>query len=552
MTRQQPTRLLLVEDSVADAGLLRAALCGASGTNHSVELVHVLRLVDALRYLQEATFDLVLLDLSLPDAQGTEALVRVQDTAPTLPVVIMTGLDDEELAIEAVRKGAQDYLVKGDVDSRMLVRAIQYAIERKRIDVQLQHQRERQAVLHEVNLAITATLDLHSILDLFLDKVSRLLPNFSVTVRLVNPDNDSLEPFACRAVDEAYWKRSLLSQRGGGRARAVMAARKPVVIVDALTDPNSSNRDFMLHNGLISYVGVPLVAQGECLGVIGFYTREKREFADEEVELLALLAGQAAVAMHNSQLYERLKTTNETLEKTLEVKGVLLGVMAHELKTPLQVIMGASSMLSSGMCGKLNDDQQERVEAIEAGADELRQLIESTLNMASLERGKVPLIVSEVCVSTLLTELKSEFSEAFRKKQIELDIDVPSCGFIIKTDRLKLKEIFRNLLENARKFTLKGKVEVRFAHQDRDHRVEFVVTDTGIGIKEELLAKVFELFYQVDPTMETEQASAGLGLNIVKRLVAALSGEVEVTSEVGKGTTFRISLPVEVASAQPY
>ena len=547
---QQPTRLLLVEDSVAGAGLLRATLREAFGTNSNVELVHVFRLADALQHLQEATFDLVLLDLSLPDAQGTETLVRVQDAAPTLPIVIMTGLDDQELAVDAVRKGAQDYLVKSDLDSRMLARAIRYAIERKRIDVQLQHQRERQAVLHEVNLAITSTLDLHSVLDLFLEKVSRLLPNFAITIRLLDHESGELQPLACRNLDEDDWKKILPTERRVERAKTVMSARKPLVITDASTDPTTSALDFLRHNGLVSYVGVPLVAQGESLGVIGFYTRERREFADEEVELLAMLGGQAAVAIHNSQLYERLKTANETLEKTLEIKGVLVGVMAHELKTPLQVIMGASGMLSGGLCGKLNDDQRERVRAIEASADELHQLIESTLNMAALERGKVPLIVSEVCVSTFLKELKSEFSEAFRKKKIELDIDMPPARFIIKTDGLKLKEIFRNLLENARKFTPTGRVKVRFSHKDSGRRIEFAVIDTGIGIKKELLPKIFELFYQVDPTMETEHASAGLGLNIVKRLVTALSGEIDVTSEVGKGTSFRITLPVKVTSAQ--
>ena len=544
------TRLLLVEDSVGDAGLLRAAIREASGTDCKFDLVHVFRLADALQHLQETSFDLVLLDLSLPDASGMETLLRVRDVAPTLPVVIMTGLNDEGLAVEAVRNGAQDYLVKGDVDSRMLARAIRHAIERKRIDVQLQHQRQRQAVLHEVNLAITSTLDLHSVLDLFLEKVSRLLPNFAITVRLADPESGELRPLACRNLDESDWKKILPSQRGVERAKAVMAARKPLVIVDAVAHPTTSTLDFLIHNGLVSYVGVPLVAQGESLGVIGFYTRERREFADEEVELLAMLAGQAAVAIHNSQLYERLRTTNETLEKTLEIKEVLVGVMAHEIKTPLQVIIGAAGLLSEGMCGPLNLDQRERVRAIESGADELLQLIDSTLNMTSLERGKMPLVVSEICVSALLTELKSEFSDAFRKKKIRLEIDLPPPDFTIKTDRIKLKEIFRNLLENARKFTSQGEVTVRFVRKENARRVEFTVTDTGCGIKKEALPKVFDLFYQANSTIENQSVGAGLGLNIVKRLVAAMSGEIDVSSEVGKGTTFRVSLPMEITSAQ--
>jgi len=547
---QTPTKLLLVEDSGGDAGLLRAVIGEAAGQNSHFELVHVFRLADALQCLREAPFDLVLLDLSLPDSDGIETLLRLQDAASTLPVVIITGLKDEALAVEAMRRGAQDYLVKGDGDSRMVLRAIHHAIERKRIDVELQYQRERQAVLHEVNLAITSTLDLHSILDLFLERVSRLLPNFAVTVRLADPESGELKPLACRNLDENDWKKISPSERRVVRARTVMMARKPLVIRDAAAHSTTSSRDFLIHNGLVSYVGVPLMVQGECLGVIGFYTRERREFADGEVELLATLAGQAAVAIHNSQLYERLKVTKDTLEKTLEVKEVLVGVMAHEIKTPLQVIMGAAGLLSSGTCGPLNEDQRGRVMAIESGADELLQLIESTLNIASLERGRTPLNVSEVNVSALLKELKTEFSAAFREKKIRLDIDLPPANFIIETDRIKLKEIFRNLLENALKFTSHGSVKVGFVHRKRDCRVEFTVTDTGIGIKKEALPRVFELFYQADPTLETGLVSAGLGLNIVKRLVTAMSGEIDVSSEVGKGTAFRLSFPTEIKPAE--
>jgi signal transduction histidine kinase len=547
---QKSTKLLLVERSVSEAGRVKAAISEASGVGANFELVHVSQPAAALKYLHDADFDLLLLDLSPSHAAPIDALLQIQEAAPALPILVVTELNDQDLAIEAVRRGAQDYLVKTDLDSRMLVRAIRHAIERKRIDAQLQHQRERQAVLHEMNLAITSTLDLHSVLDIFLEKISRLLPDFAITVRLVNLESGNLQPFACLNVDEKDWKEGLAAEGRSGRAKAVMAAGKPLVITDALNDPNTSNLDFLRHNGLVSYVGVPLVAQRECLGVIGFYTRERHEFTDREVDLLATLAAQAAVAIHNSELYERLKTANEALEKMLEIKGVLVGVMAHELKTPLQVIMGAASLLSTGVCGKLNKDQRERVRSIEAAADELRGLIESTLSMASLERGKMPLIVSKVHISTLLAELRAEFSEAFHKKNIELDIDMRPDELTIRTDRIKLKEILRNLLENARKFTPKGKVQVRFVHQPNERRVEFTVSDTGIGIKKKLLPKIFDLFYQAGPDIEPEYASAGLGLSVVKRLVTAMSGDIDVSSEVGKGTTFRVSLPVEITSTE--
>src|SRR5919106_4406219 len=178
-----PTRLLLVQDHLADAGLLRAALSEASSTNFAFRLVHVENVAEAIALLQEGSFDLILLDLSLPDAHGMDAIMRVKEAAPTLPIVVVMGLDDENVAIDAMRNGAQDYWVKGQVDGRLLVRSIRYAIERKKADVQIQQQRERQAILHEVNLAVTSTLDLQAVVQILLDEIARLFPDFATTVR---------------------------------------------------------------------------------------------------------------------------------------------------------------------------------------------------------------------------------------------------------------------------------------------------------------------------------------------------------------------------------
>ena len=543
------TRILLVEDNIGDAGLLRAAFSEVSISNFSFRLVHADRLTHALACLNREPFDLVLLDLSLPDARGMETIARVRDAAPSLPIVIMTGLDDENVAIQAMRQGAQDYFVKGQVDSAVLVRAIHCAIERKRIESQLQYLRNRDAVLREVNVALTSTLDLKSVLDVLLGKVADMLPGFATTIRLRNSETEVWDPVACRNLDEDHWRRAPALSSGAGLTAAVVAARKPVVISDVQNDPRTRTHDFMTHNGLVSFLGVPLISKGEILGVLGLYAKTKHEFVAEEVEFIDTLGGQAAIAISNSRLYEQIKTAHDALEKVLEIKSVLVGVMAHELKTPIQVIMGSAGLLAEGICGDLSREQQERVKVIEYSADELIQLIESALDMVRLEHGKMPLFVTEVRIRALLAELKSEFEHAFAEKGVELVIHGPESEFVMKTDLIKIKEVLRNLIENAGKFTRQGRVEVQFRSKKTDW-VEFVIKDTGIGIPNELVSKIFELFYQIDSSHQ-EHASGGLGLNIVKRLVGALSGEIDVKSEVGKGTTFRISLPTEISSVRP-
>src|SRR5688572_5479085 len=243
------TKILLVEDNTGDAGLLRAAFSEVSTSNFSFRLVHAERVTHALACLTQEPFDVVLLDLSLPDARGMETIVRVRDAAPSLPIVIMAGLDDENVAIEAIRQGAQDYLVKGQVDSGMLVRAIRCAIERKRIESQLQYLRNRDAVLRDVNVALTSTLDLKSVLDVLLGKIADMLPGFATTIRLRNIETEVWDPVACRNLDEDHWRRVPALSSGAGLTAAVVAARKPVVVSDVQNDPHTRDKDFMIDNG---------------------------------------------------------------------------------------------------------------------------------------------------------------------------------------------------------------------------------------------------------------------------------------------------------------
>ena len=541
-----PTRLLLVQDNVADAGLLRAALSEASSNKFGFRLVHVAKVAEALTLLKEGSFDIVLLDLFLPDAHGMDAIMRIKDAAPSLPIVVVMGLDDENVAMEAMRTGAQDYWVKGQIDGRVLVRSIRYAIERRKADVQIQQQRDRQAILHQVNLAVTSTLDLQAVVQILLDQIVHLFPDFATTVRFLNEETGDFDPVACRNLDENAW-RTTARRSAGGLTHIVADTRRPLAIADVQNDARARNADFFRSHGLMSYLGIPLFVENELMGVIAFYTRHPHDFTADEIEFFSTLGGQAAMAIHNSRLYERIKTARDALEKALEVKSLLMGVMVHELRTPIQVIMGNAELLADGHSGQLNPDQKERIRMIDNGADEMLRLIDSTLDMIRLERGKMRLVVAMVDVSVLLAELQAELAETFQRKGIALDVHLPPPDTTMKTDRVKLKEILRNLVENARKFTHDGKVTIEFASKD-DRRVEFVVKDTGIGIRSEILPKIFELFYQVDSSPK-EHVGVGLGLNIVKRLVSAMSGEIDVASEVGKGTAFRVVLPREITGS---
>ena len=187
--------------------------------------------------------------------------------------------------------------------------------ERKRAEEEIQRHRQRALILHEINCAVTSSLDLQTVIAFLLQKVDLLLPYAVSTLRLLNKETGILEPTACRNIDETEWK-TIKWKPKGGLARLVVETGVPLVIADARHDLRTRDPDFLVKLGLFSYLGLPLVSRSETLGVISFYTKDVYEFTNEEIEFLSTLAGQAATAIHNSQLYEHAKGQAIALEKS--------------------------------------------------------------------------------------------------------------------------------------------------------------------------------------------------------------------------------------------
>jgi signal transduction histidine kinase len=187
--------------------------------------------------------------------------------------------------------------------------------------------------LREIDQAITSTLDLDKILNVLLEKIELVLPYAAATIRLINRETGRLEPVACRNLDPKEWKATQRSH-GRGLANAVFEARTPTIVRNVQADPRVLDTEFYRRNQLVSYLGVPLIAEGEILGVLNFYTKENHEFSNEEVEFLSTLAGQAAVAIHHSQLYERTRAREAQLEETNRMLSALHEVAAIAGETP--------------------------------------------------------------------------------------------------------------------------------------------------------------------------------------------------------------------------
>lgn len=276
-------------------------------------------------------------------------------------------------------------------------------------------------------------------------------------------------------------------------------------------------------------------------------TRAPRDFSQRDLDLIEQFANGAAVALENAQLFEQMTLSKKELEKANRIKSHFLGMMSHELRTPLSVIIGNIAILKEKHLGEINSEQETRLAIVERNAADLFRMLQGILDITRLEEGKMPVHFEEFTVEGLLDEIRADFAELSQKKGVRLEIHGNGVMRPMLSDRMKLKEILNNLVSNAMKFTKKGRVEVKMHYHNADDRIEFVVQDTGIGMRREELEHIFDIFYQVDSSDQRKFAGAGLGLNIVKRLVDLLQGEIQVESEPGKGSTFTVVVPRKIS-----
>jgi PAS domain S-box-containing protein len=302
----QSIKILLVEDNSGDARLVRAMLFDRDMDKSipiTFDLTHVERLGQALTSLAEETFDIILLDLSLPDEYGLETVNQVQDAAPDVPIVVMSGLSDEALAIKAVQEGAQDYLVKGHVDGYSLIRSLRYAIERKRVETAEREQRQLAEALRDIIAALNSTLDLQEVLDRILTNVGRVVPHHTANIMLIESG------LAHVVGGRGYTERNLPSMVGHYFSISdlptlgqMTKTGQPLVISDTQDDPFWV--DLPETGWIRSYAGTPIHRRGEIVGFINLASDTPGFFTNTHARRLQAFAEQTGIAIGNASLLE--------------------------------------------------------------------------------------------------------------------------------------------------------------------------------------------------------------------------------------------------------
>lgn len=547
-----PLKALVVEDSEDDFLLLVHEL-GRADYDPTCERVDTPEAFQAA--LARKEWDVVICDYTMPRFSGAAALELFRTADLDVPFLFVSGTLGEDAAVRAMKAGAHDYIMKGNM-KRLLpavereLREAEARRERARAEGRMRRQQERLRRLYQVNLAMTSTLDFEEVLNGLLEKTGWVFPHgAAVAVRLLDEKTGQLIAVASRNLDDTEWSRDGWGT-GQSLSQLVMETKAPLMIHNVQENPGILDHGFFRRHGLISYLGMPLIVKDRALGVIGLYTREAHEFAQEEIDFLETLAGHAAMAIANARLYEQEKLHAKELENANRRLSELVGFAAHEIRTPLTLIMSCAAMLQEGLLGALNAAQDEAVAKVLRGAYQLLELAGAILEIGKERAMEVQVEPEDVHLPEFLADIESPYTVPLAKN-ITLIWDYSPGLPVIRTDGKKLKHILQNLINNAIQFTDHGSVRVSARHNKRANTIEFKVADTGRGIPAESLAEIFEMFQQVNPTEHRLGCGVGLGLYIARKYTEMLGGAIAVQSRSGEGTAFTVAIPCDLRAAAP-
>lgn len=430
--------------------------------------------------------------------------------------------------------------------------------EQKMSALQLQEHSETLETLNALAPALSSTLDLQALVQLVTDEATKLT-GAAFGAFFYNIVNESGEALVLYTLSGA--PKEAFSNLGMPRATGVFGPTfrgEGTILSDDITaDPRyGKNKPYHgmppKHLPVRSYLAVPVVSRtGEVIGGLFFGHPNASVFSERDAKIAEGIAALAAVGIDNSRLYEEVKKGKMKAEAASQAKSDFLATMSHEIRTPMNAIVGLSSILS--MSKSLSVKEKEFVTTLQSAADNLLQLINDLLDFSKIEARSVELAEEPFSMSTLLDDVIRMMTVRVSEKGLKFEADTESIkGLFFVGDPSRLRQIFANLLSNAVKFTERGSVSVTVLRGESAAvgvaQISIIVSDTGIGIPQDKISKIFEKFVQADTSINRKYGGTGLGLAITKQIVEAMQGEINVESEIGKGTTFTVSLPLKLAT----
>ena len=597
----KPIRVLLVEDDPGYRRLLGIRLADAASAG--LEMIEAERLSTGLERLKDGDLDVILLDLTLPDSVGIDTLIKMKGEAQNVPIVVLTGVDDEEIAKQAVHEGAQDYIVKGDEKPHILLRSLQYAIDRHDLILELKNR----------NLALMASEErFRSLISQNADGI--LVVNSDGKIQFLNPAAQELfQRDAEELVGEVFdWfpvlsdgvaEPNIISINGGqviaevrvvetewegetanlaslrditARVQAeeeiLTEKRRTEAIIEHMADGlimidkdvnllsiNPAGRR-MLGIGSLDVIGTRIDQQGSPSSLRALIRKTgslKTTSIDHDGTGITqhvinldpplshtLEVFSSWVKDSNNQLLGKVLVLHDiTRERELvQAKDNFISTVSHELRTPVFSIQGFLELI-------LNDkvpDPKKRKRFLELSYEQckhLRFLLDELLDISRIESGKLIIQKEEISIAGVINRVVEYLQTRAIEKGLDLHANVPPNLPLIEGDGERLEQVISNLVDNAIKFTPEGgKITIIGNVDEKDLLVQ--VIDTGIGIPADEVSELFQMFYQVDSSSSREIGGTGLGLYISKQLIEMHGGQIWVESVPGRGSNFSFTIPL--------
>jgi PAS domain S-box-containing protein len=615
--------ILLIEDNPADSRLIDIYL--KESFNDGFSLVVADSLLTGLEEISKNKFDIIIIDLSLPDSSGINTFKEVFKAASEIPLIVLTGNEDESVGMDTVKLGAQEFLIKGKIGNAALKRSINYSIERykllkalsenaKKIEEKTEDLlKEKLKLAQAQKLAHIGSWELNVKDNIFtcsdeLYHIFGLMPNeihvtYEKFLNFVYPEERSfvmimieesikkLQPFdffhriirTDNAIRMLHARGELLVDEQGnilrmiGTAQDVTRQKKDEELeqlamvaaksINAVTIADRDGHIEWVNEGFTRLFGYKLndvkgtygevLRKGESTGLspeTDYYkiifkekkplSYENKNYAKDGSEYWVLTSLTPILDQKgNMEKIISIDTDITRQKKAEKVKEQFLTNMSHEIRTPMNAIIGFTNLL---LKSQLTKENKQYLKAIKASGENLLVIINDILDYSKLESGKATFESIAFSLSQLVTMFAELMHPKAEEKNIKLttEIDEEIPEYLVG-DPTRLTQILINLAGNAIKFTNKGEVKIIVSiinQTENEIELDFSVIDTGIGIPEESLAKIFESFTQASNDTTRKYGGTGLGLSITKQLIELQGGVISVSSVVDKGSSFRFNL----------
>jgi signal transduction histidine kinase/putative methionine-R-sulfoxide reductase with GAF domain len=398
--------------------------------------------------------------------------------------------------------------------------------------------------LGEVSRAVNSTLDLQTVLATIVAKAVQLSGTEAGAIYAYDETQREFHLSATYGMDPELID-ALTHQHIGLDApifTSVALRGEPVQTADLRQEAASEFGDIILRAGYWARLMAPLVRGEQIVGILVVRRKAPGEFPQNTIDLMKTFAAQSVLAIQNARLFHEIEDKGRQLEVASRHKSQFLANMSHELRTPLNAILGYTELILDSIYGEAPEKMRGVLERVQANGKHLLGLINDVLDLSKIEAGQLTLSLSDYSLTNLVQGVYIAVEPLASKKNLALTTKIAPSLPAGHGDERRLAQVLLNLVGNAIKFTDKGEVAIEASLSNGSFRV--AVRDSGPGIAAADQAKIFEEFQQVDNTSTREKGGTGLGLAISKRIVEMHGGRISVESQIGKGSTFTIKLPV--------